>query len=93
MNFSWVIPCKIAGSMGPVYHEELLYLKEAGVRALLRMERQTISGEGAGLIDMAEYVPDTQPPTMKQIGRIMAFLRDQIDSGVPVAVFLQSWSR
>ena len=57
MNFSWVIPDKLAGCMGPVLREELLYLKGKGVRTIVRLEERTISGEAAGLVDMAEYVP------------------------------------
>ena len=86
MNFSWVIPDKLAGSMGPVLMEELLYLKGKGVRAIVRLEQETISGEGAGLIDMAEYVPDFQGPAPSQIDRIIAFIHQQIDNDVPVVV-------
>ena len=86
MNFSWIIPDKLAGSMGPVIPEELLYLKEQGIGALVRMERNTISGEGAGLNDFAEYVEDTQPPTFSQVDRIIAFIQEQIDGEAPVAV-------
>ena len=50
------------------------------------MERRTISGEGAGLVDLAEYVPDTQPPTMPQIDRIVAFIDRQIEDRRAVVV-------
>ena len=86
MNFSWVIPGKLAGSMGPVYKEELLYLKAKGVGAIVRMEQSTISGDGVGLADMAEYVPDLHPPTMGQVNRLIAFIHQQIENDVPVAV-------
>ena len=86
LNFSWVIPDKLAGSMGPVLTEELVFLKSNGVRAIVRMEQDTISGEGAGLVDLAEYVPDFNAPTLGQTERILAFIRGQIDSGAPVVV-------
>ena len=54
--------------------------------AIVRMERRTISGEGAGLVDLAEYVPDTQPPTMPQIDRIIDFIERQIEDRRAVAV-------
>ena len=86
MNFSWVIPGKLAGSMGPVYEEELAYLKDQGVGAIVRMEQRTISGDGVGMIDLGEYVPDMYPPTFPQIDRMIDFIQDRIASDVPVAV-------
>ena len=86
MNFSWVIPGKLAGSQGPVHEVELLYLKGKGVRAIVRMEHRTISGEGSGLIDMAEFVTDTYPPSDQQIDRIVAFIEQNIENDRPVAV-------
>ena len=86
MNFSWVIPGKLAGSMGPVYEEELVYLKDKGVGAIVRMEQRTISGDGVGMVDMGEYVPDMYPPTFPQIDRIIDFIQYQIANDVPVAV-------
>ena len=86
MNFSWVIPDKLAGSQGPVYEEELLYLKGKGVRAIVRLEQRTISGEGVGLVDMAEYVPDFHAPTVSQVKRIVAFIHQQVEHDVPVVV-------
>ena len=86
MNFSWVIPGELAGSMGPLLEEELHYLKEKGIGALVRLEQRTISGEGAGLVDLAEYVPDFQATTMDQIDRIIAFISEQIEKDTPVVV-------
>ena len=86
MNFSWVIPDKLGGCMGPVLREELLYLKGKGVRTIVRLEKRTISGEAAGLVDMAEYVSDFEPPTTGQIDRIVAFIHEQIENDAPVAV-------
>ena len=90
MNFSWVIPDKLAGSKGPVHREELLYLKEKGVGAIVRLALRTLSGEAAGLVDMAEYVPDYQAPNLDQFDRIIAFIDEQIEEGVPVVVSCQA---
>ena len=86
MNFSWMIPNKLVGSMGPVLEQELQYLRSKGVRAIARLEQDTISGEGTRLVDMAEYVPDFGAPTMDQTDRILAFIQGQIDDGAPVVV-------
>ena len=86
MNFGWVIPNVLAGCRGPLLAEELEYLKDKGVKAIIRMERRTISGEGAGLVDLAEFVPDFQPPTSAQMDRIIEFIDGQTQQGSPVAV-------
>ena len=86
MHFSWVIPDVLAGSRGPMSRDDLLFLKAQGVGAILRMEERTISGEGVGLVDMAEYVPDMTPPTPSQLERMLAFIHEQVDQGVPVGV-------
>ena len=86
MNFSWVIPGKLAGSMGPVLDEELAYLKEQGIGAIVRMEQRTISGERIGLVDMAEFVPDFQATSLDQAERILDFIDEQIKKDIPVVV-------
>ena len=86
MNFSWVIPLQLAGSMGPVLDGELLYLRRRGVKPIVRLERSTVSGEQSGLIDMAEYVPDFQAPSLHQIDRIVPFIRRQIENDSSVVV-------
>jgi atypical dual specificity phosphatase len=86
MNFSWVIPGVLAGSMGPVIDEELQYLKEKGIGAIVRLEQQTISGESAGLIDLAEFVPDFHATTIDQMDRIIAFIYEQVRQDKSVVV-------
>jgi atypical dual specificity phosphatase len=86
MNFSWLIPGKLAGSMGPVSRDQLRYLKAQGVGALVRMEPRTVSGEEVGLADMAEYVVDFSAPSLEQVGRIVAFIDAQLEGGVAVDV-------
>lgn len=86
MNFSWIIEGKLAGCMGPVSHKDLLFLKEQGVGALVRMEQDTISSEEGGLNDLAEFVPDLEPPTDSQLDLMIAFVKEQISNEVPVAV-------
>lgn len=86
MNFSWVIPGKLAGSRGPVCEEDLEYLKGKGVGAIVRMEQRTVSGDVVGLVDMAEFVPDMYPPTFPQVDRMIDFIQGQIASDAPVAV-------
>ena len=86
MNFGWVVPEKLAGSMGPVTVQDLMYLKQQGIGAVVRLEEHTISGEAAGLIDHAEFVPDFQPPTIEQTDRVLRFIQSQMERDVSVAV-------
>ena len=86
MNFSWVIPGKLAGSQGPVIPEELTYLKGHGIRAMVRLEPRTTSGESLGLADLAEFVHDMHAPTNGQIDRIIAYMDRHIEAGSAVAV-------
>ena len=83
MNFGWIIPNVLAGSMGPLLVEELEILQERGVKAIVRMERRTISGEAGGLVDLAEFVPDFSPPTSAQMDRIIEFIDRQTEKGSP----------
>ena len=86
MNFSWVIPSKLAGSQGPLINQDFDYLREMGVGAIVRLARDTISGTGAGLADLAEFVPEFESPTIDQIDRIISFIHEQIEKDVPVVV-------
>ena len=90
MNFGWVIAGKLAGCMGPVLSDEVLYLKRLGVGAIVRLERNTISGASAGLADMAEYVPNMHAPSIDQLDRILAFIDQQIEKDLAVAVSCQA---
>ena len=61
-------------------------MRERGIRATVRLERSTTSGEEVGLADMAEYVPDMRPPTISQTDRIIAFIHEHIEKDMPVDV-------
>ena len=87
MNFSWVLHGALAGAEGPARVRDLLYLKQQGIGAIVRMEARTISGERADLTDLYEPVPDFNPPTIEQIQRMVLFIQEQIETRQrPVAV-------
>ena len=87
MNFSWVLHGALAGAEGPARVRDLLYLKQQGIGAIVRMEARTISGERADLTDLYEPVPDFSPPTIEQIQRMVLFIQEQIETQQrPVAV-------
>ena len=80
LNFSWVIHGSLAGAQGPVQNRELVFLKLRDVRAIVRMDSQTISGESAELVDFFEPVPDFTAPSLDQIERIVGFISQQIET-------------
>ena len=89
MNFSWIRDEELGGSQGPAGMQDLSYLYEQGVRAMIRMEERTIPADGGGtvdIVDMFEPVPDFTPPTLEQIDRMLGFIDAQIAEGRPVAV-------
>ena len=80
LNFSWILEGALAGSQGPASQRDLMFLKLQEIKAVIRMETGTISGEGLDLADMFEPVEDGQPPTMEQIGRMTHFIEAQIET-------------
>ena len=87
MNFSWVLDGSLAGAEGPARVRDLLYLKQQGILAIVRMEAQTISGERVDLIDLYQPVADFTPPNLEQIQRMVLFIQEQIETWQrPVAV-------
>ena len=79
LNFSWILPGSLAGSQGPTRRRDLLFLKLKDIRAIIRMEAQTITGEAEELVDLYERVPDFSPPTLDQLKRMVLFIQEQIE--------------
>ena len=66
MNFGWVLENELAGSQGPFSSLDLQFLHGQGVRAMIRMEKETIPADSGtvDLVDMFEPVPDRTPPKL-----------------------------
>jgi atypical dual specificity phosphatase len=92
VDFSWIIDNKLAGSRGPRSKAALVFLKQQGARALVRLiephEADVTTKEinEVGLEDYSEPVPDFHAPTQAQIDKIIAYIDSRVDAGVPVAV-------
>ena len=71
LNFSWLIESEIAGHRGPQYAEHLAFLKEKGVKALVRMTAvprfKPEEIKKAGFSDYYLYIPDMHAPAIEQI--------------------------
>ena len=89
MNFGWVLENELAASQGPTILPDLFFLHSQGIRAVLRMEGETIAadtGNDLGLVDMYEPVPDFTPPSLEQIERMIEFIDRQNEEQMPVVV-------
>ena len=90
MNFGWVLDNELAGSQGPVNLQDLFFLHQQGVRAVIRMEERTIPADTGGHVDIVDmFVPvrDFTPPDQDQIQRMIDFIDEQaVRSERPVVV-------
>jgi atypical dual specificity phosphatase len=92
LNFSWLIESELAGSRGPRSKDDLISLKERGVRALVRLvesdEAWVTEKEvnDAGLEDYNEPVRDFTAPSQAQIDRIIEYIDSHLKRGIAVGV-------
>ena len=88
MNFSWILKDELSGSMGPSSFEDLSFLYHNGVRAVIRMEEQTVSADTGGmdLVDMFEPVTDFSAPSLDQVQRMVEFIDRHLADLKPVNV-------
>jgi atypical dual specificity phosphatase len=92
LNFGWVIDGMLAGHAAPRGGEDLQWLKEQGIRALVRLtvdDGSQVRPEQvatAGLSYCHEPVPGFQAPEPEQIDRAVAFISDSLAAGKPVGV-------
>ena len=89
MNFGWVLDNQLAGSQGPVSMQDLFFLYQQGVRAVIRMEERTIPADTGGYVDIVDlYVPvrDFTPPAQEQIDAMVEFIDQRLEEERPVVV-------
>ena len=91
LNFSWILEGSLAGAQGPTRSRDLVFLNLHDIRAIVRMEERTISGEAMELVDLYEPVPDFTPPRLDQIDRMVTFIQTQTEKWErPVVVTCQA---
>jgi len=90
LNFSWLIENEIAGHRGPQYTEHLAFLKEKGIRALVRMTAvprfKPDEIKKAGFSDYYLYIPDMQAPAVDRIESMVDFINHSLKAGRPVGI-------
>ncbi|MGB9960003.1 MAG: protein-tyrosine phosphatase family protein [Candidatus Bathyarchaeales archaeon] len=92
LNFSWVIPNLLAGCAGPVDENELLFLKQQGIKLLVRLaekRKAKVTSEQVlrvGLDDLHEPVLDFHAPSQEQIERIVKEVKEFLKDGKAVVI-------
>ncbi|MCL0081858.1 dual specificity protein phosphatase family protein, partial [Dehalococcoidia bacterium] len=87
-----LIDGEIAGHSAPSSDSDLNYLKSKGVKALVRMaesHRARVTPaqvKKLGFMDCHEPVPDFTAPGKAQVDRMVAFIKQSVAEGKPVAV-------
>ena len=91
LNFSWILEDSLAAAQGPTTRRDLIFLHLQDLRAIVRMEENTISGEAVEMVDLYEPVPDYTAPSLEQIHRMVTFIEAEIETWEhPVVVTCQA---
>jgi atypical dual specificity phosphatase len=92
LKFSWLIPGKVAGHSAPASVEDLLYLKQRGIKSLVRMAEldktrvTDIQIVELGFTDCHVPVSDFTAPKKGQLDEIIAFMKASVTGGRPIGV-------
>jgi atypical dual specificity phosphatase len=92
MNFSWIDDGHLAACRGPRTDEDLDFLYDNGVRALIRLAYDEETGittadvERHGIKDWYEPGKGFTPPGPEQLDRTIPIIPGAIAQGIPVAV-------
>jgi atypical dual specificity phosphatase len=89
VNFSWVIPGRVAGCARPIHPDALATLSAEGVGAIVSLTEAPLpsaSVEAAGLACVHLPVPDFTAPTLDQIEAAVTAIDAYVSEGKPVAV-------
>jgi atypical dual specificity phosphatase len=90
MNFSWLIENELAGHRGIQSDEHLQFLRDKGVRALIRMTQRAkvtvVEIEKAGMIDYHLSIPDMSAPDLNDIDLMIGFIEKCLSESKPVGV-------
>ena len=65
---------------GPTTNRDITFLKLQEIKAVIRMEEQTISTDPWGFEELYEPVRDFGAPDMEQIDRMVKFIENQIEN-------------
>ena len=90
LNFSWVIENEVAGHAKPCSANDLDWLYQQGIRALVRMATNPVLSPShvahSGMDDLDIPVPDFTAPSQEALSRMVDFIDNCVNSGKPVGV-------
>ncbi len=92
LNFSWLIEGQLAGLGGPASKGDLVFLRDKGIRALVRMAKGAqvqVTPEQVREMefdDCHEPVTDFTPPSKAQTNKMITFINQCLADGKPVGV-------
>ena len=77
VNFSWLLPGRVAGMARPVMDDEE-WLREQGVTSLVSL---TLTPPSIGFRILHVPIPDMHPPSVRQLQAAVDFIRAAWDEG------------
>ena len=89
VNFSWVVPGRLAGSARPLHPEAIATLSTEGIGAIVSLTEEPLPSElveAAGLACVHLPVPDFTAPTLDQIDAAVTAIDGYVSEGKPVVV-------
>jgi atypical dual specificity phosphatase len=96
-HFGWLIQDALAGSGRPIHHEELVWLREQGIGAIVSLTERSLRREklllhrldSLGFIYRHIPVTDETAPSQAQIDEFIAFVGDMLAQDRAVLVHCQ----
>lgn len=92
LNFRWMINGEVAGHQAPSSEQDIIWLKEQGILALVRMAElhrakvDSVQIKRIGLSDCHEPTADFTAPKQAQIDRMISFIIGSLAEGRPVGI-------
>jgi atypical dual specificity phosphatase len=89
INFSWVIPDRLAGSARPLHPDAITAFSSHGVGAIVSLTEEPLPSdlvEEAGLACLHLPVPDFTAPNFDQIDAAVSAIDGYLEEGRPVVV-------
>ena len=96
-NFSWLVEGELAGSGGLIHHEELAWLQEQGIAAIVSLTERSLRREKMllhrldplGFVYRHIPVVDETVPSQAQVDEFVRFVDEMLGQGQTVLVHCQ----
>jgi atypical dual specificity phosphatase len=88
-NFSWVINGTIAGSGIPMSRNDIMWLKNKGIKSIISLTDEPLNNQWIKEMNIEyhhEPLQDHLPPSVKEMDRAVDFIIKQESEGRPIVV-------